>query len=188
MTKKRLAIIAGYVLALVILAIAATTIGDHCLDGKRRPACGLQHGSSIGAELLEKGQFAYPNLDGDSAGSMAAFFESMGGEPRADRYRYIPGLRTNDPEGLVLLYMVEPTRYESHLDDKLTIWNVAFRPLRWSLVGPSEIQTGYHGGEQMDQAEFKRRIAATLDFLESQQRPGWEKVVAEHRAWLAQLD
>ena len=73
-------------------------------------------------------------------------------------YRYVEALKTNDPEGLVLLYYWKPTRWEcsSHKMGKVGR-PVCFHPPR-------------HSWEFVPEAEFQERLSHTLAYLREQGR------------------
>jgi len=95
------------------------------------------------------------------------------------QYRYVPGLRSDDPKDVVLMYM--QTRYTWESDGTHTI----FSPPRWLVLSP-EIMSGTcpEGGELLDTPEFKRRLQMTIAFLKEHQRPSWQVVAEEQSNFL----
>lgn len=80
-------------------------------------------------------------------------------------YRYIEGVRTNDPEGLVLLYYWQPTRWEctSHK-----------RPEQGRAVcalGPAgEFRVSFGSWRFMPESEFQAELARTQAYLRDNHR------------------
>jgi hypothetical protein len=72
-------------------------------------------------------------------------------------YRYVEGMRTNDPAGLVLLYYWQPTRWEctSHKQPKLG------RPVCFN----SQFGRSWLSWEFLVEDEFQKRLAHTLAYL-----------------------
>ncbi len=73
-------------------------------------------------------------------------------------YRYVEGIRNDDPDGLVLLYYREPTRWEcsSHKRD--------------DLGRPVSFHPPQHSWEFLPEAEFQKRLTQTMDYLQKQGR------------------
>jgi hypothetical protein len=73
-------------------------------------------------------------------------------------YRYVEGLRTNDPQGLVMLYYWKPTRWEcsSHKMQE------EGRSVCFSPPG--------HSWEFIQEEQFQKRLAHTLAYLREQAR------------------
>lgn len=73
-------------------------------------------------------------------------------------YRYVEGLRTDDPGGLVLLYHWEPTRWECSLHKMKVVGRaVSFHP-------PG------HTWEFLPEKQFQEKLAHTLAYLREQGR------------------
>lgn len=73
-------------------------------------------------------------------------------------HRYVEGLRTDDPGGLVLLYYWEPTRWECNLHKKSVVGRaVSFHPpgLGWDFL---------------PEKQFQEKLAHTLAYLREQGR------------------
>jgi hypothetical protein len=87
-------------------------------------------------------------------------------------YRYVEGLRTNDPEGLVLLYYREPTRWECHTHKASQIG----RPVCFLPPG--------HSWKFIPEQEFQEKLAQTLAYLEQQGR----RAESEQRHGRAELN
>jgi hypothetical protein len=98
------------------------------------------------------------------------------------QYAYVPGLKCDDPQDLVLLYLKSKTPYTWHADQEHTILS----PHRWMVVPPGIVPSGTcpEGGDLLDTAELKRRLERTMAFLKQHQRPHWQVVVEEHTAFL----
>src|SRR5581483_10680659 len=91
----------------------------------------------------------------------------------AGDYRYVAGLRQDDPRDLVLLYLDRPTRWTWH-EAHPTIFNKK----AWMLIPVDFEGGGWHagGGECSDRVslgEFRSRLRRTLDFIRTNQRPNW---------------
>lgn len=73
-------------------------------------------------------------------------------------YRYVEGLRADDPPGLIILYFEAPTKWEckSHKD------KVVGRPV--SLTPPA------HSWEFLPEEDFQAQLKRTLDFLDKEGR------------------
>ncbi len=88
-------------------------------------------------------------------------------EPDLCCYRYVEGLNTNDPEGLILLYYWQPTYWEcsSHKQRELG------RPV-CSLSFPGETRVSSGGAWKfIPEAEFQVQLAHTLAYLRDRNRP-----------------
>lgn len=133
----------------------------------------------------------FPNVDGDSAKSIAEL-DPRNFEPNLKvHYSYVPGLTKDDPGDLVLLYVNQPTRWTWH-GQPPTI----FTDHAWILV---PVDMKLFGGRERDQLgpgefservsfdEFRQRLEKTLDFLKTQRRPNWEAVVKEHSEFLKRV-
>ena len=73
-------------------------------------------------------------------------------------YRYVEGLRTNDPEGLVMLYYWKPTRWECSSHKKKEVG----RPVCFYPPG--------HSWEFISEPEFQEKLTHTLAYLKEQGR------------------
>jgi hypothetical protein len=66
-----------------------------------------------------------------------------------------------------------------------------WREKKWVVLVPNfaerGLQSPYERAEAVTTAEFSNRLAATLDYLERNQRPYWTNTVREHRAFLNSL-
>lgn len=131
----------------------------------------------------------YPNVDGSSSRSLAVLLPYLGFPDGTDvlrDYMYVPGLRSDDPETLILFYLREPSRRTWHGD---THWFGG--PKRWIVLNPqfgsSDGDSPQAGGE-LDEAisltEFKNRLRATLDYLKRNNRPGWQAAEEEHMRFI----
>src|SRR5205809_3233911 len=59
----------------------------------------------------------FPNVSGSSSQSLALLTSYLHEGPTALRdYRYVPGLRSDDAEGLILIYVKRPSRRTWHGD------------------------------------------------------------------------
>jgi len=73
-------------------------------------------------------------------------------------YRYVEGLRTNDPEGLVMLYYWKPTRWECSSHKMKEVG----RPVCFLPPG--------HSWEFISEPEFQKKLTLTLAYLREQGR------------------
>jgi len=167
-------------------------------DRSGQPFCHKQIGSEFNSWAESNGGSpekrigTFPNVGGRSEDSLAKILDGFGPHVTwGTDYRYVPGLKQDDPGQLVLMYFNRPTRWISHVEINTTI----FREKNWIIVpvdfkwygdrteaGPGE------WSEWVVEEEFKQRLQETLDYLKSNQRPNWETIVAEHAAFLESLD
>jgi hypothetical protein len=80
-------------------------------------------------------------------------------------YRYVEGVRTNDPEGLVLLYYWQSTRWECN-DHKMAGIG---RPV-CSLTSSGELRVSFGSWRFMAESEFQEQLAHTLAYLRDHDR------------------
>jgi hypothetical protein len=80
-------------------------------------------------------------------------------------YRYIEGVRTNDPEGLVLLYYWQPTRWECNNHKQPGVG----RPV-CSLTSSGELRVSFGSWRFMAESEFQEQLARTLAYLRDHNR------------------
>jgi len=129
---------------------------------------------------------SFPNADGDSAKSLEEFTQYLGGEGLSDRYMYVPGLARNDPGDLILMYLPAPTRWTWHgqkpsiFEEKA--WLIV--PVDMKFYGSRQNLSPGEFSERVPFTEFKRRLQATLQFVEAEQRPNWQAIVKQHAAFL----
>lgn len=126
-----------------------------------------------------------PNVNGKSADSLALLSSYYGGDLDELRdYRYIPGLKTDDPDDLVWFYMIRPSRRTWHGDPY-----VPWHPKLWIVLSHRGMMEGGGGelSELLTTAELQTRLKATIDFLKKNQRPGWQNAETEHTAFLNSL-
>lgn len=129
----------------------------------------------------------FPNVEGKSADSLALLIPYFHEGPRAFQdYRYIPGLRSDDPESLILVYVRVPSRRTWHGD---THW---FRKeKRWVILNPrasspdsGDPRAWSECGEAIPSEQFKTRLTATLEYLKRNGRSGWQAATDEHMQFL----
>lgn len=128
----------------------------------------------------------YPNVGGKAPQSLAVLNPYLFKADELRDYRYVPGLRSDDPEELVLLYVKEPTRRKWHGD---TRW---FRKQKgWVVLNPQsksgEGDRWSEVAEWIPTDEFTNRLVRTLQFLAENERPHWTNVVQEHSVFLQSL-
>jgi len=110
-----------------------------------------------------------PNVRGSSRESLALLVPYLSDPENTDPlrdYRYVPGLKSDDPATLIMAYVRVPSRRTWHGD---THW--FRRDKRWVVLNPrmSQPDTDPRGwsecGEAIPNAQFKARLQATLDYL-----------------------
>ena len=130
----------------------------------------------------------FPNVDGSSGHSLAVLlpYIDLHDTNVLRDYMYVPGLRSDDPENLILFYLKEPSRRTWHGD---THWFSGSK--RWIVLNPrmspADIDSSRAGGEldeAISLAEFKDRLRATLDYLKRNERPGWRAAEQEHMRFI----
>lgn len=184
----------------VLLAMIGLALGYYffILDWQGRPFChkqimfaflNLMHPG--GGDLTHASE-PFPNVRGSSLESLAATSEGMNNfMVWTNDYNYVPGLREGDPPELVLLYFNRPTRWNVHIKPP-----TIFEKKGWIIV-PVDFGDGVradaHRGEpgecseRVSEAEFRRRLEGTLDFIRTNERPNWPTIVAEHTKFLNSL-
>lgn len=178
--------------ALVVVAVLAIGFYFFILDWDGRPFChkqvyaGMSMWVKYGGEREGSETNGFPNIGGESVGSLAAINEYMGRQTNWGRtYKYIPGLRESDPGDLILMYLDQPTRWTWHgrpptiFKDKA--WIVV--PVDFTMSWPQRKTSG-ELSERISLDEFKTRLKRTLDFVRTNERPHWRAVVAEHTKFL----
>ncbi len=178
--------------ALALLLLAPLVYYFLILDWHGRPYCHKQIMLSLKVWMddegknMNSGTNAFPNVGGVGKDSMEAIHEEMGTMDWAKNYRYVPGLHEDDPGRLVLMYVAQPTRWTWH-GPPPTI----FKDKKWIIVPVDfESQPGRPGecSERISEEEFKIRLRGTLEFVRTNARPNWQQVVAEHTAFLNELE
>jgi|ERR1019366_1062203 hypothetical protein len=133
----------------------------------------------------------FPNVDGSSSQSLRLVLPYLGlNDTNALRdYMYVPGLRSDDPDNLILFYLREPSRRTWHGD---THWFSG--PKRWVVLNPRmsspDSDSARAGGElceAISSAEFKDRLRATIDYLKQNKRPNWEAAEQEHMRFISSI-
>ncbi|MFQ5732202.1 MAG: hypothetical protein ACE5KM_09625 [Planctomycetaceae bacterium] len=125
----------------------------------------------------------FPNSRGSSDASIESLRENWWPDDHGE-YMYVPGLRSDDPPNLVLMYLAKPTRWQWHAE---TRW--IFREKEWIVI-PVDftfLRDGVRDGElneRLSTDEFRRRLKKTLEFLRTNKRPHWEAVAQEHTGFL----
>lgn len=192
-TKRAFLLMGGVLAVLVGLAFG---YNQFILDWSGRPYCHKQIMLSFMAWMDDQGmdinshKNAFPNVIGKSAESLAVIREQMGGKMRwADGYRYVPGLREDDPGDLVLMYLDRPTRWTWHGTPpsifKSKAWIVV--PVDFAIGGRWPSGQG-ELSERVSLVEFRSRLRRTLDFVRTNERPHWQTVVAEHAKFFDSLE
>ncbi len=188
---------ANHLLLGIFAALLALPIGYYylILDWQGRPFCHKQIMLAFKSWMGDHDKDTnrqpsdFPNINGKGADSLATIREEMGGYMDwAKVYKYVPGLREDDPGDLVLMYVDRPTRWTWH-GQPPTI----FKEKAWILV-PVDFVGGRHPSgpgelsERVSQDEFRSRLTHTLDFIRTNRRPNWQTIVAEHTKFLDSLD
>lgn len=188
MTKKARRIL-GFVLVLPALLLVAIVLA--LLIGPPGPHFTCHH---LLVHAFEQWKIEtrngdwYPNVAGDGRTSLnlIAPYMKYGSDELRD-YRYVPGLKDDDPADLILAYVRKPSWRTWHGD---THWIRSDR--RWVVLNPRfspAMDTDARGysedGEAITTTEFHRRLQATLDYLKAQNRPFCTNVVQEHSVFLS---
>ncbi len=178
--KKTVRRISIAVVVLLVLGVAVFNL----LYAGPRPVCHrvLDCGFVQWVEEIGKTN-AYPNVRGEAAASLADMKRFWGAYEIPKAYGYVPGLRFDDSNSLVLMYMKERTSYTWHADHQHNI----FSQRKWMVLSPEFSGHCPEGGELLDTPEFKKRLLATIDFLKTNNRPNWEVVAREQTAFVASL-
>jgi hypothetical protein len=129
----------------------------------------------------------FPNVGGVGRESLAAIHAEMGEQMAwTQDYRYVPGLRQDDPGDLVLMYFNRPTRWTAHM-----LPPTIFAAKEWILVPVDFISFGSRSpsepgenSERASAAEFKQRLKKTIDYIRANKRPNWQTIVAEQTKFL----
>jgi hypothetical protein len=178
----------GTVLLLLVLVVGYAVL---LLDWQARPYCHKQVYLSLLQWQEDHHPSGFPNAGGLSQASLMLLRDYLAGTVVEEKYRYVPGLTGEDPRHLVLLYLAQPTRWIWHGQPRSRLrpkgWIIV--PVDFAMLG--EPRPGAKRGELsewLEEAEFKRRLGETLDFLRTQQRPDWETAVAEHQRFLDSLN
>jgi hypothetical protein len=133
----------------------------------------------------------FPNVGGVGEDSMAALHTEMNEQMAwMQDYRYVPGLRQDDPGDLVLMYFNRPTRWASHVAPP-----TIFAAKEWILIPVDFICFGSRtpsgpgeNSEQVSADEFTSRLKKTIDYIRAKQRPNWQTIVAEQTKFLESID
>lgn len=127
----------------------------------------------------------FPNIGGESSASLAVLLPYVFKADLRD-HRYVAGLRREDPPSLIMCYVVKPTSRRWH-GERANI----FRTNGWIIAGPGFDSFGssnvFEAHEWVGTEEFTNRLVTTLRFLETNQRPHWQQVVASHQKFLETL-
>jgi hypothetical protein len=182
------------------LLIVAVSVGlalifyNFILDWHGRPSCHSALGLSLKVWMADKGLDPnsntnyFPNVRGLSMDSMLSMREEMNGTNWAQNYRYVPGLREDDPGQLVLFYVNQPTRWIWH-----AVPRTIFREKRWLIVpvdfaAPNRaIVAGGEHSERLTTEEFRQRLSETIEFVRTNQRTNWQTIVAEQTKFLGSV-
>ena len=185
---------------LVLLLLGYVAVRFLLIDWDRKPFCHKQMTLALYVWTNDHPSAAFPNVEGNSLRSMGAAAEQFVVTNQIFRdYHYVPGLRGDDPKELVLFYFNQPTRWRSHMGVpyrwQSKAWIVV--PLDsyyWDQEGPKRIGpapnqiVGYgEQSESLTTEQFNNRLMATLDFLRTNNRPNWQAVEKEHKAFLQSL-
>lgn len=182
---------------IVLLTLVGVIVGFRLLhDFENMPLCGKQTYLEVENWLDQGKRRALPNVEGRSIESLAKLKgdESQDTDEWNEKYQYLPGLRRGDPGDLVLMYMKVPTRWVHHAAGPPSVFaehRWVLVPLDFTEVGTSsakrvdrEIPYGGESFERVSLDELKDRLRKTLTFLEDNNRPHWQTVVAENEAFL----
>ncbi len=165
-------------IALAVLIGTPILYYNFIFDWQGRPFCHKQIMLGLLTWTHDGPTKVLPNVNGTSRDSILAFKEEMAGTNWAQHYRYVPGLREDDPGDLVLLYLDQPTRWIWHGSPPTVFRKKAWILVRVDFSGPGECS------ERVSTQEFTRRLQGTLDFIRTNERPNWQTIVAEHERFL----
>jgi hypothetical protein len=131
--------------AVVLLAIVVAAL---LLPSGQRPLCHRAIDGAFQQWMLVSGSTNdYPNDKGSGSNSLATIERYMGHD--IYRYGYVPGLRPDDPEDVVLMYV--RTRYTWHSDYTHTI----FSPELWLVLPPAIRDYEYAGDGFFHQCHYE---------------------------------
>jgi len=195
MNLSRVQLATGAAIVLALLIFAAVILRA---DQGNKPLCHKQTWAEAESWLFSHVSGELPNIEGDSAKSLTELDqEGTAGEWNA-KYQYLPGLRSGDLGELVLMYMKRPTRWKNHAAMPPSFFSEA----KWMIVpldfvhtlSPKyvtwvkrEILDEGECSERVSLEEFKTRLRKTLKYLQDNNRPQWQKVVAENEEFLKTL-
>lgn len=185
--KRRTKIIIG--IGCLVLIVGAISMRQWIARGPQGPSfiCHRNLVASMDqwAMATSNGDW-YPNINGsgiDSLNVLAPYIYKIEG---LRDYRYVPGLKNNDPEALILIYLNEPSRKTWHGDNRWFLRNK-----RWIIINARTSSPGHTGGDDWSEVgeaittpEFRKRLKLTLDYLEKSNRPHWQMIRQEHTAFL----
>jgi hypothetical protein len=133
----------------------------------------------------------FPNVGGVGQDSLAEIHTEMGEDMAwAQDYRYVPGLRQDDPGDLVLMYFNRPTRWTMHIAPP-TIFSARewiLIPVDFTFFGSRTASGPGEMSERVSADEFKTRLKKTIDYIRKKQRPNWPTIVAEQTKFLESID
>jgi ankyrin repeat protein len=127
-----------------------------------------------------------PNADGNGRKSLALLAEYMPksyAEGVLRDYGYVPGLKENDPNDLVMIYLKKKTRRTWNGDHSASL----LREPKWMVIGPDFGFDLPEGGRLENTQAFKVRLLRTLQFLKENDRPYWKNVEKEQMEFLASI-
>lgn len=189
-TIRRVVCVSSSLLALVILCLVGFAVA--LLDWRMRPMCHKQ----IMLSLMQweqdhgRGRGGYPNEGGRSRESLSVLREMLAVPTVESTYRYVAGLRPDDPGDLVLLYLAQPTRWIWHGRPRTRLvpkgWIVV--PVDFALSSTRTVAVPGECSEWLPGKAFAERLRSTLDFVRTNQRPNWQTVIAEHAPVLEALE
>jgi hypothetical protein len=184
----RLVVVGGGLLLGFVLCLA--TFVGLLLDWGERPLCHKQIMLSFEQWQAEERTDAFPNVDGGSRPSLSALRQMLANPAVETKYRYVAGLRADDPGDLVLMYLAQPTRWIWHGRPRTRLaakgWMVL--PVDFACAPARAVAAPGECSERLSNKAFASRLRSTLDFVRTNQRPNWETVIAEHAAVIAALD
>ena len=199
LAMRRLPLSRVFIVALPLLLLIGLPFGYYFLivDHENSPFCHKLVMLGLISWTENHKTDVLPNVGGRSADSIAELIDQIGDQPWAETYHYVPGLQKGDPGDLVVMYMVQPTRYIFHGNPQ-----TIFADKLWMIVSldfgsydsyltkpiPREVPHGGECSERVTLDEFRARLRKTLDFLRDNNRPNWQTVVAEHEKFLDSID
>jgi hypothetical protein len=202
--RKFLTIVASVVA--IFASLPATFYFLHVWSNK--PLCNKQTLFQVMNWFDNKKSIDLPNVRGSSTDSLIELKKDAYDNEKDftedinkwnEKYQYVPGLRKGDPGDLVLMYLKSPTRWNNHASGPPSI----FRERKWILVpfdfmgaGIShcaehvrrEVADESEDAERVSLEELKSRLRKTLDYLQKNNRPNWQKMVTENEEFLNSLE
>lgn len=177
--------------AVILFAILAFAYPRVMLDYNAKPTCHKNLTMCFELRSSSDETKVFPNVDGSSPKTILSLSnELVGMFPEvATNYKYVPGLRSDDPGELIVFYLNQPTRWQVHIKPESILkrksWLVV--PIDYfHMANRSTVARGEFS-ENLTTEQFTNRLIATLNFVRTNGRPNWQAIVKEHSAFLESL-